>query len=684
MKPLRPTLAAIAVLCCLPLTGAQVAPAAQDAVNSSPFYADIADPASLKTKSDAHLANAQQALDHLLAVKGSRTVENTLRPYDDIQIELEAAKGPARTVSVLHPDARMRAVADEVSQRADAIDANLKVNRAVYDAIAAIDLGRADAETKYYVERVLRAYRLNGVSLNGAAYERVRQLNQDLSATMREFLRNIQNSPGSITVAGAADLDGLPADFIARHKPDAGGAIALSTNDSDYRPVLTFAKRDDVRKRLYIAGANRAYPVNLAVLDRILAIRTELAHLLGFESGAAFDVASRMAGTVKGASEFIDHVVDATRERTRREFDEMLARKRQDVPGATTIGPWEAPYYVELVRRANYDFDGQSVRPYFAFDRVKQGVFDVTSRLYGVTFRAAPDVPVWHPSVEVFEMLENGRAIGRFYLDLHPRPNKQVTGGLTQVVRTGVTGRQLPEIVVWAALPGGQAGDPGLLTHDDVRLTMFHEFGHVVHDILSARHRWLGVTRTVEPDFVEAPSQMFEEWTWDPATLATFARHYQTNEPIPAAVVARMRRANDFGIALGPAGGVRPQMVVARYALALNDRDPKGLDTTALLRDVTNALVPFPYVDGTHRQTSFTQLGNANYTVSYYTYMWSLVIAKDLFSKFDATNLLSPAVARRYRDAVLAPGGTKPAAALIQDFLGRPFDAKAYEAWLNR
>jgi thimet oligopeptidase len=250
-------------------------------------------------------------------------------------------------------------------------------------------------------------------------------------------------------------------------------------------------------------------------------------------------------------------------------------------------------------------------------------------------------------------------------------------------VRTGVTGRQLPEVIVWAALPGGEPGDPGLLTHDDVRLTMFHEFGHVVQDILSARHRWLGVGRTVEADFVEAPSQMFEEWTWDPATLATFARHYQTNEPIPADLVARMRRAGDFGKALGPTG-VRGQMIVARYLLELNQRDPKSLDTTALMRDVTNALVPFKYVDGTHRQTSFTQIGNANYTASYYTYMWSLVIAKDLFSKFDATNLLSPTAARRYRDTVLAPGGTKPAAALIQDFLGRPFNATAYEAWLNR
>ena len=321
--------------------------------------------------------------------------------------------------------------------------------------------------------------------------------------------------------------------------------------------------------------------------------------------------------------------------------------------------------------------DAQSVRPYFPYDRVKQGLLDVTSRLYGVTYRPAKDVPVWHPSVEVYEVLDGGALIGRFYLDTHPRPNKQ-SNPITGTVRVGVAGRQLPEAVLMTALPGGQAGDPGLMTHEEV-VTFFHEFGHVVHAIVSARP-WFGTGRLVERDFVEAPSQMFEEWTWDPATLATFAKHYQTNEPIPAALVLKMRRANEFGQALG----VRQQMVFAKLSLSLHDRDPKSVDSTALIRDLTNKYLPFPFVEGTHRQTAFTHLANRNYSASYYTYMWSLVIAKDLFSKFDQTNLLAPAVAQKYREAVLAPGGSKPAADLVRDFLGRPFNAAAWEAWLNR
>jgi thimet oligopeptidase len=200
-----------------------------------------------------------------------------------------------------------------------------------------------------------------------------------------------------------------------------------------------------------------------------------------------------------------------------------------------------------------------------------------------------------------------------------------------------------------------------------------------VHNLLAGRHQWVGISGTsTEQDFVEAPSQMLEEWTWDPATLATFARHYDTNQPIPATLVQQMRRASEFGKGLT----VRQQMLYARLSLSIYDRDPKSVDTTALVKALTNTYTPFPYVEGTHFQTSFGHLDG--YSAVYYTYMWSLVIAKDLFSQFDRTNLLAPDVAKRYRDTVLAPGGSKPAATLVRDFLGRPFDFNAWQEWLNR
>jgi thimet oligopeptidase len=428
---------------------------------------------------------------------------------------------------------------------------------------------------------------------------------------------------------------------------------------------------------MYMEYTNRGYPKNMEVLDKMIARRAELARLVGYGNWADYITADKMVESATHASAFIDRIVAASGPKAQTEYRALLKRKQQNVPNATVVNAWERAYYAELVRKASYDFDSQSVRPYFPFDRVKQGLLDVTSQLFGVTYRPIKDAPVWDPSVEAYEMLENGQLIGRFYLDMHPRPNKY-NHAAEFPIRTGVAGRQIAEAALVCNLPGGQPGDPGLMTHDDVT-TFFHEFGHLVHTLVAGRHQWVGIGGiTTEQDFVEAPSQMLEEWTWDPATLATFARHYQTNEPIPAELVRPMRRASEFGKALG----VRQQMVYAKLSLSVYDRDPASVDTTAMVKELTNKYLPYPYVEGTHFQTSFGHLDG--YSAVYYTYMWSLVIAKDLFSHFDRANLLSATVAHKYRDAVLAPGGSKPAAMLVRDFLGRPFDFKAWEDWLNR
>jgi len=659
-----------------------VAPATSERVNASPFYAGIGDPASLKKTMDARLGDAQQALDRLLAVKGTRTIENTLRLYDDVRIDLDDVYGPASVLFAVHPDERMRQVASEMAQRTRAIGTDLGLNRAVYDALAAVDVSRADAATKYDLQRELADFHRDGVDRDAATRARIRQLRSDLAAAQQEFLGNVRANTRKITVASAADLEGLPADFIARHEPDASGAIVIGTGDSDARPVLTFAKSDDVRKRLYMEWTNIAYPANIDVLNRILAMRAELAHLLGFDTWAAYDISGNMAGSAKAASDFIDRVDAASAAKAARELEELLQRKRQDVPGAATIHGWESVYYTELVRREHYDFDVRLLRPYLPYERVRQGVFDVASRLFGVTYRPAKDVPVWHPSVEVYEMIDDGKPVGRFYLDTHPRPNKQNTGAITYTLRAGVAGRRLPEVVLVASMPGGQPGDPGLLTHNEA-VTFFHEFGHLVHSFVARDVKYFGLRSAPERDFGEVASQMLEEWMWDPATLATFAKHYETSQPIPATLLSQMRRADEFGRAIGPTG-VRQQMMVARLMLSLHDRDPKSVDSTALLRDSMQKYLPFPYVEGNHRQLVVTHFANPAYTSSYYLYMWSLVIAKDLFSQFDQKDLLAPGVAHRFRDKVLAPGGSKPAAALVQDFLGRPFNASAWEAWLNR
>ncbi|HKP86053.1 MAG TPA: M3 family metallopeptidase [Blastocatellia bacterium] len=644
--------------------------------DDTPFWSKRPDAARFERETDERLASAGQSLDRMLKVKGKRTIENTLRLYDEVLIHLDSAAYQTDLIQNVHPDAAFRAVAEKENQKVAAFATALSLNHDVYNALAALELNGADQETRYYVERTLRDFRLAGVDKDEATRRKIKELRDELVKIGQEFSRNIRNDVRTVTVNNASELEGLPSDFIARHKPGADGRITLTIDYPDSLPVFSYAKNEDLRKRMYIAYNNRAYPKNIEALNRMIARRDELAKLLGFKSWADYITADKMVGSARNASDFIDKIVEASRTRAERDYQILLKRKQADFPDATVVNGWENSYYAELVRKSDYAFDSQTVRPYFAYDRVKQGVLDVTGKLFGVSFRQVKGAPVWHADVECWEMVEDGKLVGRFFLDMHPRPDKY-NHAAEFGIRTGVRGTQIPEAALVCNFAGGQEGDPGLLTHDDV-VTFFHEFGHLIHFLVSGQHQWVGIGGiSTEQDFVEAPSQMLEEWTWDPATLASFAKHYQTNEPIPAELVKQMKRASEFGKGLQ----VRRQMVYAKLSLSIYDRDPKQVDTDEMVKQLTKQYQPFPFVEGTHFQTAFGHLDG--YSAVYYTYMWSLVIAKDLFSKFDRSRMLAPGVAREYRDRILAPGGSRPAAKLVEDFLGRPFGFAAWQAWLN-
>jgi thimet oligopeptidase len=298
---------------------------------------------------------------------------------------------------------------------------------------------------------------------------------------------------------------------------------------------------------------------------------------------------------------------------------------------------------------------------------VREGLLDVTGRLFDLEYRPA-DVPVWHPDVTAYDVYADGERRGRIYLDLHPRDAKFKHAAQFDLV-AGIAGRQLPEGVLACNF------SKSLMEHQHV-VTLFHEFGHLLHHVLGGRQRWARFSGVAtEWDFVEAPSQMLEEWAWDTDILQTFARD-ESGTPIPAELADNMRAAKDFGKGMY----VRGQIFYTALAYALHHDLPA--DHTAVARELQARYDMVEFMDGTHFQASFGHL--AGYTSAYYTYMWSLVIAKDLFSAFDPADLFDAAVARRYRDRILAPGGSKDAADLVEDFLGRPFSFDAFAGWLDR
>ena len=642
---------------------------------NQPFWTGQPDAPTFERAVDARLDRARDLRARLVGVKGKRTVANTLVPYDRLMRELDRAASATVLIQEVHPDSTLRQAADRGDRKVSALATEISLDRRLFDAVRALEPSDADSVTRHYVRRILRDFRLAGVDRDSATRARIQALREELVVIGQEFDRNIREDVRSVEVASAAELEGLPDDYIAAHPPGPDGRIRLSTEYPDVFPVFTYARSDDLRRRLRAEFDNRAYPANLAVLDRMIARRHELAHLLGFDSWADYALADKMAGSADTASAFIDRVVAASREAAEHEYQTLLRRKQQDEPAATGINRWEIAYLRELVRRSDYDFDSQEVRPYFPYERVKQGVLDLSGRLFGVTFRPMKNAPVWHPSVEGWEMYEGGRLTGRFYLDMHPRPGKYGHAAHFRI-RTGTTDGALPESALVCNFPGGEPGEPGLMDHAEVE-TFLHEFGHLMHSLL-ARQRWNGISGVrTEWDFVEAPSQMLEEWSWDPRVLAGFARHYQTGEPIPEDLVKQLHRATGFGRALD----VRTQMTYARISLSFYDRPPAKVDTDSIVDAVTQAYQPIPPMPGTHMQASFSHLNG--YSAFYYTYMWSLVIAKDLFSRFDRSDMLAAQPALRYRRLILEKGGSAPAARLVEDFLGRPFSFDAWQRWLQ-
>ena len=377
-----------------------------------------------------------------------------------------------------------------------------------------------------------------------------------------------------------------------------------------------------VRRDVTTAFLDRGWPQNEPLLHEMFSLRHELANLVGYADWASYDADVKMIGKGPAIPEFIDRIAEAADEPMRRDLGLLLERYRRDVPDASAIDTADSLYYEELVRREQHDVDAQQVRTYFDFTRVRQGLLDVTARLFGVRYEPVPEARVWHEDVTVYDVLSAepyGERIGRIYLDLHPREGKYKHAAQFTLA-DGLADRQLAEGVLVCNF------SRGLMEHDHV-VTLFHEFGHLVHHVLAGRGEWTRFAGVAtEWDFVEAPSQMLEEWAWDADVLRTFAIDAD-GEPIPADLVERMRAADDFGKGYH----ARTQMFYAAMSYWFHTDRPA--DLTAAMRELQSRYSPFPYIDGTHMFASFGHL--SGYTSAYYTYMWSLVIAKDLFSAFD-------------------------------------------------
>ncbi len=622
----------------------------------------------------ARIAAHEAALAALLAVEGPRVPENSLSLYDVAIEQLSLAGAQAGVLNSVAADKAVRDQAQMEAQRVAMAASALSLNRAVYEALTVIRLDSASPATKHYVERTLLGYRLAGVDKDQATREHLQALHEKATRLSLEFARNIQEG-GKTVETTEAELAGLPADYLARHQPDAVGRVTLSTDQPDMQPVMTFATSAALRERMFLAYNTRAYPANQQILLDLLATRQEIATILGFRSWADLATADQMMGSAANVRTFLARLDEASREGASREHTLILDYARKQQPGLEGIDITSRGYWYEQFRRSAFDFDSQSVRPYFPYAQVEAGVLQTAARLFKVEFRPS-SAKGWDPAVSVFEVIEDGCVVGRFYLDMHPREGKDKWFSAAPVV-TGVRGRYLPEAALICNFPGGEAGDPGLLQYSDV-VTFFHEFGHLMHAILGGRTEWAGVSGfATEGDFIEVPSQMLEEFFRDEKLLQAFAKHYQTGEVLPSNLIQRMKRAGSFG----RADWVRAQLYYTTLSLDLHDQNPAGLDLDATTKRLYQSLQPWTWLEGNRMYASFGHL--TGYSSNYYTYAFDKVIALDFFAQFDPADLLGCDAGARYRKAVLEQGGSRPGRVLVRDFLGRDEDFAAFSKWLN-
>jgi thimet oligopeptidase len=624
----------------------------------------------------------------------ARELVDTLRtsPPDDPRAVLQAwdrATGHLGNAAAfgslfgnVHPDEGVRDLADESEQEAKRLSTEWSLDRALYEAFAALDDAAIadDPAATRLLEKVRKDFRRSGVDKDEETRDRISAIRDRLTELDQEFSKITRDDVRSIRVE-AERLVGLPEDWREAHPAGDDGLVTVTTDYPDAIPVRMFAQDQDVRRDIQTAFLQRGWPTAEPLLEEMFALRQELASLVGYDDWPSYDADVKMIGAGAKIPEFIDKITAAAEEPMRADLAVLLERYRKDYPGAEEIPLYDSFYYQEQVRQQRYDVDARRVRTYFAFPKVRQGLLDVTGRLFGLRYEPV-DVPVWHEDVAAYDVFREDEAspsaesLGRIYLDLHPREGKYKHAAQFTLT-DGVAGRQLPEGVLVCNF------SRGLMEHDHVT-TLFHEFGHLLHHVLAGHGEWFRFAGVAtEWDFVEAPSQMLEEWAWDPAVLRSFATD-EAGEPIPVELVEAMRRSDDYGKGIY----ARTQMFYAAMSYwfhADEARRAAGEEVASL----TDRMVEFqsrygalPYLEGTHMFAAFGHLGG--YSSAYYTYMWSLVIAKDMFSAFEGDDLFAPEVATRYRDRVLARGGVEDAADLVADFLGRPYSFDSYAAWLAR
>ncbi len=612
--------------------------------------------------------------DAIVAADPRDTNQRLLR-RDDMGFAFDMVMSPVYLLNETHPDAEVRKACQEALERMFAFGNELELDEPLFRSLE----GFADQNPQLspvesrYLKKTMDAYLRNGFRLDAAGRNKLKDLDDELTAKELQFNKNVAEAEAQLLFS-EEDLAGMSREFIDEHRQDDGFCL-VTTQRPDYDAVMRHAKREQTRKKLYYAYQNRAKENNLPLLDAIVKLRAARAKLLGFKTFADFKLESVMAKEPGSVWRFIDELSEKLAAKGRADYE--LLRRFWNVD---TIPQWSRSFVNERYRETHFEINEEEVKAYFPLERVLNGVFELARSLFQVRFVKNERLPRWHDDVRAYDIFDGGRLTGRFYLDLHPRPNKYSHAACFSLKsgKLGPAGYYPPEAALVCNFAKPTKSKPSLLNHDDVE-TMFHEFGHLMHQLLTESPISAFAGTSVARDFVEMPSQIMENWVWEKEALKTFAAHFQTGEPIPEALADKLIAARRFNSGVDNQQQLFYAALDMTYHHGFTPTDSEA--TTRALQALQSKYTLFPTADGAFMQGSFTHL--MGYAAGYYGYLWSRVYADDMFSVFKEQGLFDAEAGRRFRQLVLAKGDTEEPMALIEAFLGRPPRMDAFLANLG-
>jgi oligopeptidase A len=653
-----------------------------------PSFAAI-QPEHVESAIDHLLAANRAAIEQLLAANADPTWDTLIQPLEELDDRLNRAWSPVSHLNAVRDSADLRAAYNACLPKLSAYQTELGQHQGLYQAYQRIANGseyaRLDAAQRKVIDNALRDFRLSGIALPPEQRARYKDIQQELASLSAKFSENALDATQAWTkhITDEAQLAGLPesARALARQTAEQRGLDGwlLTLELPSYLPVLNYADDRELRRELYSAYCTRASEQepnagqwdNGPVIEQILALRHELALLLGFRDYCEDSLATKMADSPDQVLDFLNDLAHRAKPQAQRELNELREFACEHC-GHDDLQAWDIGYYAEKLRLHRYQLSQEELRPYFPITRVLPGLFTVAERLFGVTIHPLEGVETWHPEVQVYAIVDAaGVQRGRFYLDLYARAHKRggawMDGCLARRRVGGAVRTPAAYLVCNFTPPVGN--DPALLTHNEV-VTMFHEFGHGLHHLLTTID-YLPVTgiHGVEWDAVELPSQFLENWCWSREALTGLAGHYQTGKPLPDELYQRMLAAKHFqaGIIM-----VR-QLEFSLFDFRLHrDYDPaRGGRVREVLDAVRQQVAVIFPPDYNRFPNAFTHIFSGGYAAGYYSYKWAEVLSADAFSAFEETGIFDTATGARFRESILEVGGSRPALTSFIEFRGR-------------